>query len=296
MPTSVGSLAVVVSTLPRLGHALHQWHHELQHTQTTLQPVNLHHSMTSELTPPMTSELTPLYDTVTLSTNYAFTLTRPGLPGCLMALAMVYPLDALTVFLGCKSCNLSTAYTNLDVVDAELGKEITAGRIINDPIKKEDLSVHYSSVNDAVTLLFQNGQSGHGQFCMDTCLPFGLCSAPSLFNNYANALHWIMASNYGAQLLHYLDDFLLVGPPSKDTCQEAMYRMLLVCDQLGIPVASEMLEGPTTTLIFLGTWAYCSTYQYSSLPPDKLVELTELTRSWLSNHKTTKRELLSLIW
>ena len=75
-----------------------------------------------------------------------------------MALAMVYPLDALTVFLGCKSCNLSTAYTNLDVVDAELGKEITAGQIINDPIKKEDLSVHYSSVNDAVALLFQNGQ------------------------------------------------------------------------------------------------------------------------------------------
>eukprot|EP00731_Ephydatia_muelleri_P005241 Em0002g1417a len=65
--------------------------------------------------------------------------------------------------------------------------------------------------------------------------------APSLFNNYANALHWIMANNYGAQLLHYLDDFLLVGPPGKDTCQEAMYRMLLVCDQLGIPVASEKL-------------------------------------------------------
>ena len=57
---------------------------------------------------------------------------------------------------------------------------------------------------------------------MDTCLPFGLRSAPSLFNHYAEALDWIMANNYGAQLLLYLDDFLLVGPPSKDTCQEAM--------------------------------------------------------------------------
>ncbi|KAL5486457.1 hypothetical protein EMCRGX_G018935 [Ephydatia muelleri] len=190
LPTSVGSLAVVVSTLPRLGHALHQWHHELQHTQTTLQPVNLHHSMTSELTPPMTSELTPLYDT---------------------------------------ACN------------------------------------------------FEHKSCLHPDKASVTWLLDGIGNAPSLFNNYANALHWIMASNYGAQLLHYLDDFLLVGPPSKDTCQETMYRMLLVSDQLGIPVASEMLEGPTTTLIFLGTWAYCSTYQYSSLPPDKLVELTELT-------------------
>eukprot|EP00731_Ephydatia_muelleri_P014695 Em0008g415a len=144
-----------------------------------------------------------------------------------------------------KSRNLSTAYTNLNVLDTELGKETTAGWIINDPIKKEDLSAHYSSVNDAVALLSQYnegkdqpesclppdsstncglGAPGHGQ---DTCLQFGLHSALSLFNNYANALHWIMASNYGAQLLHYLDDFLLVGPSGKDTCQEAMYRMLL---------------------------------------------------------------------
>ncbi|KAL5500465.1 hypothetical protein EMCRGX_G012030 [Ephydatia muelleri] len=61
-------------------------------------------------------------------------------------------------------------------------------------------------------------------------LPHNPAEASSLFNNYANALHWITASNYGAQLLNYLDDFIL----------------------LGIPVASEKLEGPTTTLTFLG--------------------------------------------
>ena len=41
-------------------------------------------------------------------------------------------------------------------------------------------------------------------------------------------------------------DFLLVGPPGKDTCQEAMSRMLTVCDQLGIPVASENTAASTT--------------------------------------------------
>eukprot|EP00731_Ephydatia_muelleri_P001871 Em0001g1871a len=54
--------------------------------------------------------------------------------------------------------------------------------------------------------------------------------APALFNHYAEALNWIMANNYGVQLLHYLDDFLLVGPPGKDTCPEGMSRVLLVCD------------------------------------------------------------------
>eukprot|EP00731_Ephydatia_muelleri_P011199 Em0006g93a len=132
------------------------------------------------------------------------------------------------------------------------------------------------------------------QFYVDTCLPFGLRSAPALFNHYAEALDWIMANNYGAQLLHYLDDFLLVGPPGKDTCQEAMSRMLTVCDQLGIPVASEKLEGPTTALTFLGIVLDTSAQQLR-LPPDKLEELTGLIRSWLSRHKATKRELLSLI-
>eukprot|EP00731_Ephydatia_muelleri_P014011 Em0007g1321a len=115
------------------------------------------------------------------------------------------------------------------------------------------------------------------QFYVDTCLPFGLRSAPALFNHYAEALDWIMANNYGAQLLHYLDDFLL---PART--------------HLGIPVASEKLEGPTTALTFLGIVLDTSAQQLQ-LPPDKLEELTGLIRSWLSRHKATKRELLSLI-
>ena len=52
---------------------------------------NLHHSATYELTPlynqrAQTSEFTPLYDTLNLTTTYAFTLTRHGLPGCLTTL------------------------------------------------------------------------------------------------------------------------------------------------------------------------------------------------------------------
>ena len=145
--------------------------------------------------------------------------------------------------------HITTAYTNPDAVDTELGKEITAGWIINDHINvmkaKIDLKAAFHLIPVRAVDWVHLGMDR-------TCLPFGLRSALSLINNYADALHWIMASNYGAQLLPYLDDFLLVGPPGKDTCQEAMYRVLLVCDQLGIPVASEKLKGPNTTLTFLG--------------------------------------------
>ena len=156
--------------------------------------------------------------------------------------------------------HITTAYTN---PNTELGKEITAGWIINDHINimkaKIDLKAAFHLIPVRAVDWVHLGMDR-------TCLPFGLRSSLSLINNYADALHWIMASNCGAQLLHYLDDFLLVGPPSKDTCQEAMYRVLLVCAQLSISVASEKLKGPITTLTFLGIVLDTSA-QHLCLPP-----------------------------
>ena len=52
------------------------------------------------------------------------------------------------------------------------------------------------------------------RFYMDTCLPFGLRSAPYLFNGLSEAIHWILVNKYGVQhLLHYLDDFITAGLP-----------------------------------------------------------------------------------
>jgi len=46
------------------------------------------------------------------------------------------------------------------------------------------------------------------QYYMDTCLPFGLRSAPFLFNEYAMTIELIMTHNYQLlHLIHSLDDF-----------------------------------------------------------------------------------------
>ena len=48
-----------------------------------------------------------------------------------------------------------------------------------------------------------------GQYFVDTCLPFGLRSALYLFNQFAEALHWILTNNYANPhnvMIHYLDD------------------------------------------------------------------------------------------
>ena len=52
---------------------------------------------------------------------------------------------------------------------------------------------------------------------MDKRLPFGLCSAPFLFNRLADSLHWILVNECGVvTIIHYLDDSLTAEPSAKE--------------------------------------------------------------------------------
>ena len=131
---------------------------------------------------------------------------------------------------------------------------------------------------------------------VDCCLPFRLRSAPFIFNQYAEALEWILRHNYlTPNIIHYLDDFLIMGKPSSAECEIALQKMLHICKQLGFPIAERKTEGPTTVIIFLGILLDTVKMELR-LPRDKLEALTSLLRQWsTTKKKTTKRELLSLI-
>lgn len=47
---------------------------------------------------------------------------------------------------------------------------------------------------------------------IDTCLSFGLRSAPKLFNILADLLQWIAQTEGIIHIMHYLDDFSTLGP------------------------------------------------------------------------------------
>ena len=70
--------------------------------------------------------------------------------------------------------------------------------------------------------------------------------------------------------------------------------MVKTADRLGIPLAPDKLEGPTSRLVFHGI-LIDSTVMECSLPPDKLSELVAELLTWSSRKKCIKRELLSLI-
>ena len=66
------------------------------------------------------------------------------------------------------------------------------------------------------------GMQWKGMFYIDTFLPFGLRSAPFLFNQFSDALHWILQQNYAIRhLLHYLNDFFTAGA---GMCQQPLHN------------------------------------------------------------------------
>ena len=56
---------------------------------------------------------------------------------------------------------------------------------------------------------------------IDTVLPFGLRSAPKIFNAVADAVEWVVHSNGAAEICHYLDDILVAGAPGSSQCTES---------------------------------------------------------------------------
>ena len=94
--------------------------------------------------------------------------------------------------------------------------------------------------------------------------------------------------------MHYLDDNFTVGPASSPVCDNNVKTIVRIASQLGIPLAPNKLEGPTTCLVFLGILINTISME-TSLPDDKLHELLVELHSWSSRNKCIKRELLSLI-
>lgn len=129
---------------------------------------------------------------------------------------------------------------------------------------------------------------------IDLMLPFGLRSAPKIFNSIANALEWVV-KQWGAKLtFHYLDDFIVIGAPMTKECANSLQILLDTCAELGIPVAAHKCTDPTTCLVFLGIQIDTIKMQIS-LPQEKLERLKGLLREWKTKKCCTRRELESLI-
>jgi len=67
-------------------------------------------------------------------------------------------------------------------------------------------------------------------------------------------------------VLHYLDDFLTIGPQDFPSCANNLQRIKDTCSMLGIPLVLEKVEGPPQ---YLGI-TLDSQLMLACLPDDKL--------------------------
>ena len=98
------------------------------------------------------------------------------------------------------------------------------------------------------------GLSWQGHTYIDSCLFFGLCFAPKIFNVTADALEWMIThKGYGAVqfILQYLDDFLLGGSPNSCSRKHSLDPALSICQEVGFLVMAEKVVAPTTVIDFL---------------------------------------------
>ena len=138
------------------------------------------------------------------------------------------------------------------------------------------------------------GMCWKDQIYVDAKLPFGLWSAPKIFTAIADALEWCMAKEGVQAVYHYLDDFIVLGPPRSEVCTENLQILHKVCNDLGVPLAPEKQEGPSTIITFLGITIDTNS-QELRLPEEKLKRLLDTLTQWERRKSCTRKELESLI-
>ena len=203
------------------------------------------------------------------------------------------------------------------------------GRSVNTHIADHECTLHYISIDEASKLVkkygkgaylakldledafkgivvrpedwdllgsvwYPDGDHSNKQYYVDMVLQFGLRSSPRRFNEFADALEYIMKQDGVTDVCHYLDDYLTAGPQNTNICQINLDHMLNTCDRVGFAVNPSKIATPTTEIEFLGI-IVDSVREEFRISKDRVNEiLAELTQ-WGERHKCTKRQLLSII-
>ena len=181
------------------------------------------------------------------------------------------------------------------------------GYSVNDGISADAFSMHYIKLDQIIRMVAKHGRGAlmakfdveaayrnvtvhpedryllgmkwRGQFFVDLALPFGLRSAPYIFNSIADMVEWIIINRYNvAGLMHNLDDFLNAGPACSNQCTNNLHTPLAVCRSLGLPLHPGKCVGLLTCFTVLGI-ELDSVQQSARLSEDKLVALQELIQS-----------------
>ena len=174
-------------------------------------------------------------------------------------------------------------YTCLDEVYAMV---IQVGRGCT--LVKKDIKDAFRNIPVAPANQWLLGFMWKGIYYKERCLPFGLGTAPFLFNLFAEAFHWILQSHLHIKfILHYLDDFIFMLPAlaAPSALQNFTTGYNSVTDALGIPRA-EAKDAAGTCITVLGI-KIDTVLMIARLPIDKLERAIQATSIALAQTSIT---------
>ncbi|VDI63102.1 Hypothetical predicted protein [Mytilus galloprovincialis] len=112
----------------------------------------------------------------------------------------------------------------------------TAFRLL--PVYPGDFDIYYFKIED--------------EYYIDKAMAMGCSISCAIFEKFSTFLHWVLKSKSGSNNIDDLDDFLFGGKSDSDEYEQLMFQYDEICKKLGVPLANEKTEGPTTLIEYLG--------------------------------------------
>jgi len=134
------------------------------------------------------------------------------------------------------------------------------------------------------------------EYYYDMAMPFGCRSSCKTFERFAKFLNWCIMQDCqaGSAMDHYLDDFLAWGKPNTSLCKKILRSFQNLCVTLGVPLASDKIEGPQTVIRFLGLIVDTDKMEIR-IPADKIEKALKLVDIIIARRKVTLQCLQSVI-
>lgn len=134
------------------------------------------------------------------------------------------------------------------------------------------------------------------QFYFDTVMQFGITSATAIFEWYSSAAQYIAEHTCAIKhIVHYVDDFMIIIH-NLDAARLALKQVIKLFAELGIPISMKKLEGPLTSMLFLGI-LFDTANMTIRLDADRLTAIQTELSLWSTESRTSasREELQSLI-
>ena len=196
--------------------------------------------------------------------------------------------DSVNDFIDPKLC--SVEYTSFDAavhMVQDLGQDCLLG--------KSDIKNAFRLLPVSPIDFDQLGYYFEEKYYFDKAMPFGCSISCHTWEDFATFLEFSVSRDSSVgRLLHYLDDYLFGGKKGTNHCACIMSVFKDKMNSLGVPIALDKTEGPTTKLIFLGL-ELDSEDMVVRIPLSKLVEIKQKINDLLGRKKCTLRQMQSLI-